>query len=231
MTFTGDLNQLVSNLNSFSEESVVKVDGFSLRGPWKAASSMIETSTGQKIAVIQNNPNEDTNSIHQTIHLLKKDNGRIINPLLGIFFKAATTVKSQRHSLFGYAHLGAYLKAFKSSASTRSLLPMQVPGNAQYILSLKRIPCKMRLLVEAEENGHPILSLISEGLTLRKKEGVSKEPYVLLSTQPSTISGNKIPCFMVSYGKTPLFVSVLLFDGNNSLHQSKGGIDLLRQMK
>lgn len=228
--FSGNTTELISRLNLvFSDYSVsindIRFDGtFDLVEP-----KLAKNKSGDYLALgdFYVGPEEKLDNF---IHLMKRDNGHAISPLVKRFSRTIFLMKNYKHALLGYAHLPTYLRMLKMDLSQQKFTNLyQADARATYILNVKNEPARATVNILDVSNNKANLKLSIEGSELIKNNTVkSTSPYILIAAKPIEIDNKRIPFFPVITNGIASFVSVLLFKNDSYLKTMPGGIDLLK---
>ena len=194
----------------------LRINEAEVRTPIRADGNNIVDGSGTNYGV--NIKDNSTAYLQKFMGWIKKDNGRMINPIIGKFFPMVKLFNADAEKFTGFANIDAYL--------TRVGHPSIFEGSGSGVLNIRKTG-DVFLKVTSVESGS--ISCELNGLKISDVTDVEKPtPYVLVSIKPVTVYGARLPFFTANYGGVPLFVSMLVMNDDRYLRDMRGGVDLLK---
>jgi hypothetical protein len=228
-TYTGnDTSGLAKFLNTFGKSTKISFNGSSnINGGFFAVDKMLKNSSGDLISIGSFNKSSDVTPIHQFIQRMGNDGGRVLFPLIKKFSDTARSVKLHNNQLTGYANLASYLNILR--IPSKGILDKSTPSiNADYAINVNRLPLLIEVFVSASVEGTIHLDVTLNGTFGSAAEYSGPNPYILVTTKPTSLGGDRLPYQLVKYSGIPYFISPLLFTSDKYLHGLRGGINLLK---
>lgn len=221
-------SELVDKMNVIFSDYLVFIDNIRFDGVFELiGSQLLRSKSGDYLAVGNFHVNQ-SGKLDNFIHLMKRDNGHIINPLTKKFLRAILHMKNHKHAILGYAHLPTYLKIIKMEQINGDSNTHHPDNRAQYILNTNgNISTVSINILDISDNKANLKLSISGSELIKNNLDKLNSPYVLMAAKPIKIDNKRIPFFTVMLGKIPIFVSVLLFNDDTHLRTVPGNIDLL----
>lgn len=219
----GKLGMIIKDFTPICDK--ISFGGFDFGGRFdKVEDNLIKDDSGVFIGV--NSPKQNSDELSSFIFRMKKDNAQIISPLVKRFAKSAFVIRDKR-SIMGYAHLPTYFRILKHGFNEKFMYETDIDPRVDYLIDASS-SYKGKLIMG---EGGVLTIHFSNGTKPYRKPINSKksaDPYLLISTQPININGNKLPFFTSIFEHKPIFISILLFSDNSILKNMKGGLDLLK---
>lgn len=194
----------------------VTINDSEIRTPIRADGNNIVDGSGTHYGV--NIKDNSAAFLQKFMSWIKKDNGRMINPIIGKFFPMVKLFNADADKFTGFANIDAYL--------TRVGHPSIFEGSGTGVLNIRKTG-DVFLKVTAVSSG--TISCELNGLKISDVTDIEKPtPYVLVSIKPVTVYGTRLPFFTAKYAGVPLFVSMLVMNDDRYLRDMRGGVDLLK---
>jgi hypothetical protein len=224
-----NVGNIIQLLSKFGEDYIIRYNNIDLNGPFrKNGSDSLINNESTIISIGSYGVNDNTNQIHNFIHRMRTDNGRMLDPVLRRFANTVFLFKGNKKLLTGYVNLSMYLNVIKYPS--RGLFNMNLPDTkADYVINLTSNSSRVRLKVVDVINGKLVLNISLDGsieAASQYKQQIS--PYVLITTAPVNLLNQKFPNFVVQYRKLPIFITPIIFNSSEILKQLRGGINLLK---
>ena len=210
-------SNLVTFFNTYGYDSVLNLDNLSLNGMWNRSGDNLEIDS--TIFELTSSSDLSTDYIHNFIHKMKTDNGRMISPLTEKFLVVVRLVRRNASRFTGYANIETYLKR------------MNIPSTlfqGKNVSDNKRLEFIDTPVLTVEAAGINSISINVSGISIADTSNNKPNAYILLTLKPITLGGAKLPFFTIRYSDLMLFVSPLIMTNDNYLRNLEGGINLLK---
>ncbi len=225
--FTLNPETFLSNFDNFGFKYNVTIDERKISGPLvKVENNLYKDQDGNKISF--GTKSEENKELDSFIIRMKKDNGHIISPLVKRFLRTSLLFKDSR-AIMAYAHLPTYFRMLKTNLDNKFNTTQEHNSKANLIINANFNTGNCKLKVVQLRDDYIDIEATIPGASLSSPGAKSAaDPFLLASTRPININGNKIPFFVINMGKVPIFISVLLFKDTTYLRSIKGSIDLMK---
>ncbi len=222
-----DFNKFVTEINNLFEIYTIYLNDYKFTSPLTMVNpKVIKDGYGDKLIINQNDINEK--DLTTFIYRMKKDNGKILSPLVNRFSRTAYLLNNNRRAILGYAHLPTYFRLLKNDMYENYYPFISIDKN-DYIINIKSTLSFFTLKIDNEGDNNPVIRVNIDGVEISKKKLDSKgDPYLIVGTRPIDVNGLKLPFFVVKERSFNNFCSVLVFKDDSFLSNMKGGINLLK---
>src|SRR5574343_47527 len=186
--------------------------------------SNINKNDGTKISINKSaSSNSDITRMHNFIHKMSMDNGRMLYPVLKRFSNTIHLFKGNKSLLTGYIKLDDYLYIMKMPQS--GIKNIVNTSDCAYNITLNSDICEIE--VTDVVSGNIKYSFNFNGSLSPVSNNGKFNPYVLFTTTPITMQNQKMPFQTVTVNGLHVFITPLLFSNSDTLTKLKGGINLL----
>jgi len=220
-----NINKLVSTLNRYGSDYNVVIKGNSLKGGLSLdANNNIVSNDGTKISVNKSsNTGNEEKKMHNFIHNMSMDNGRMLYPVLKRFSNTVHLFKGNKSVLTGYVKLDDYLYIMKMPpAGIKSLTNA---SNCNYNINFNSHICEVEITDVVDGKIKYILNFSGNMTSVNNSEKFN--PYILFTTSPISMQNQRMPFQTVNVNGLHVFITPLLFNNKETLAKLKGGINLL----
>ena len=219
-----DISKLIKLLNRYGTNHSVKINGVTFDGPLNQSANDIITSDDKKITIGDTtNSNNDIRNMHNFIHKMSMDNGRMLYPILRRYTNTLHLFKGNKSLLTGYVKLSDYLYTLKMPIT--GIKKLMGGSDSDYNIMLNSNIVKIE--ITNITNGRIEYNVDFNGSLTTNINTGKYDPYILFTTSPITLQNQKLPFQVVSMNGIKIFVSPLLFSNRDVLAKLKGGINLL----
>ena len=225
----GNVDTFLSRLKAFGDKYFLKIGDVVLEGGFrKDGSTSIKNNRGDVISLGAARTDKEIKGIHNFIHRMKMDNGRMLIPMIIKFLNIALMFQNnKRYLLTGYANLLNYL-TFIKNPSREILKNMNKSYDSGYVMDFNTNYSDIDLTISDTKDGKIVVDMDFDGDFRPAEESIAQiDPYILMTLKPIKLLNQRMPYFMVSYKNTSVFVTPLFFNSAKILKSLKGGINLL----
>lgn len=219
------INRLVNALNRYGSDYSVVIKGNVLNGGLSLdVNNNITTKDGTKISINKSsNTGNEEKKMHNFIHNMSMDNGRMLYPVLKRFSNTVHLFKGNKSVLTGYVKLDDYLYIMKMTPT--GIKNLTNSSNCNYNINFNSHICEVEIADVVDGNIKYTLNF-SGNMTSVNNSG-KFNPYILFTTSPISMQNQRMPFQTVNINGLHVFITPLLFNNKETLSKLKGGINLL----